>query len=82
MSINCQLLSLYSLTETSSDFGEDNYVTFKSSYMLEVVVAELDQTDGTGGPTSRVELMSTGDLCSRCATEVHNSIQHNLKYKM
>jgi len=66
----------------SSDFCKDNYVTFKSSYVLEVAVAELDQTDGTGGPTSRVELMSTGDLCSWCDTEKRNSIQCKLKYKI
>ena len=39
-------------------------VTSEGSYVLEVAIAELEQTDGTGGPTSRVVLMSTGDLCS------------------
>jgi len=36
-----------------------------SSYVLAVLVAAVDHSDGAGGPTSRVELISTAAaLCS------------------
>jgi len=53
--------------ECQSSFCEDtrqNHATFESSYVLEVAVADADQTGGAGGPTSRAELMSIGDLRS------------------
>lgn len=48
----------------SVQVNDRNRVTFGSAYVFDVAVAELDHRDGAAGPTSRAEVMSTGDLRS------------------